>query len=283
MAYQAEISRANPTCFLFLVDQSGSMAERWGGDTGRTKAQGVADAINRLVETLVMRCSKGDHIADRYYIGAIGYGGEVSLGFPIAPLAGSILQPVSVIAANPLRIEERIRRSDDGTGRLLEQRVRLPLWLEPKASGKTPMCEAFRAAYQVVCGFVAQNPACFPPIVINITDGMATDGDGAHLLQTVAALQAVASQDGNVLLLNVHISSRGERPVLFPIDESCLADDIARLLFRMSSRLPPAMLRQAQVLEESVPDGAAGFAFNADLASVIMFLDIGTRGDNLAR
>ena len=58
-----------------------------------------------------------------------------------------------------------------------------------------------------------------------------------------------------------------------------LPDDYARLLFRMSSPLPPAMLRQAQILEASVPDGAVGFAFNADLASVIMFLDIGTRGD----
>ena len=51
----------------------------------------------------------------------------------------------------------------------------------------------------------------------------------------------------------------------------------------MSSPLPQAMLRQAQIVEESVPDGAVGFAFNADLASVIMFLDIGTRGDTMLR
>ena len=53
MAYTAEISRVNPTCFLFLIDQSGSMAESWGGEAGKTKAQGVADAINRLLQTLV--------------------------------------------------------------------------------------------------------------------------------------------------------------------------------------------------------------------------------------
>ena len=50
--YSAEISRVNPSCFLFLIDQSGSMADaldagpqasdRPGGPgTGRTKAQGV--------------------------------------------------------------------------------------------------------------------------------------------------------------------------------------------------------------------------------------------------
>ena len=32
-------------------------------------------------------------------------------------------------------------------------------------------------------------------------------------------------------------------------------------------------------METSVEEGAVGFAFNADLASVIMFLDIGTRAD----
>ena len=279
MPYEAEISRVNPTCFLFLVDQSGSMAERWGGEAGKTKAQGVADAINRLLETLITRCSKGDYIADRYHIGVVGYGGEVSLGFPIDALAENLLQPASLIDANPLRIEERIRRSDDGTGRLLEQRVMLPMWLEPKAAGKTPMCAAFQAAYEVICGFVAEHPACFPPIVINITDGMATDGDAGQILQWAAALRSVASQDGNVLLFNVHVSALGERPILLPTDETNLPDDYARLLFRMSSPLPPAMLRQAQILEASVSDGAVGFAFNADMASVIMFLDIGTRGD----
>ena len=279
MAYTAEISRANPTCFLFLIDQSGSMGERFGGELNKTKAQGVADAINRLLETLITRCSKGDYIADRYLVGLIGYGGEVSLGFPIDALGGSIVQPVSLIDQHPLRIEERIRRSDDGTGRLLEQRVKLPMWLEPKAAGKTPMCGAFQAAYDVLCGFVTEHPVCFPPIVINITDGMATDGDAGQVLQWAMALRALASRDGNVLLLNVHVSARGERPVLLPTDETNLPDDYARLLFRMSSPLPPAMLRQAQILEESVSEGAVGFAFNADLASVIMFLDIGTRGD----
>ena len=57
MAYTAEISRANPTCFLLLVDQSGSMAERFGGESGKSKAEGVAEAVNRLLQTLVARCA----------------------------------------------------------------------------------------------------------------------------------------------------------------------------------------------------------------------------------
>ena len=285
MSYEAEISRTNPTCFLFLIDQSGSMAEAWGGETGKTKAQGVADAINRLLQTLVRRCSKGDYILDRYFIGAVGYGGQpgdpdgISLGFPVEALSESIVQPVSMMKKHPLRIEDRVKREDDGAGGLIERHMRFPVWCDPRAMGKTPMCGALRAAYEVVCQFVSEHPSCFPPIVINVSDGAATDGDAEQVRQVAEALRGVASQDGNVLLFNVHLSVRGDRPILFPSDESNLPDDYARLLFHISSPLPPSMLRQAQILEASVEEGAVGFAFNADLASVIMFLDIGTRAD----
>jgi len=279
MAYTAEISRSNPTCFLFLVDQSGSMAERFGDQSGRTKAQGVADAINRLLQTLVHRCSKGDYILDRYCIGAIGYGDEIGLGFP-GSLAGEVLRTVSAIGNGPLRIEDRVKRVEDGAGGLVEQRVKFPVWFEPIAQGKTPMCAALQVAQEVVSEFVSQHPRCFPPIVINVSDGAATDGDPGPM---AAALRNVASQDGNALLFNVHISSRGETPILFPPDEGRLHDEYARLLFRMSSPLPAEMLRQAQVREASVQEGARGFAFNADLSSVVTFLDIGTRVDSTSR
>ena len=32
MPYTAEISRNNPTCFVFLLDHSGSMADNFGGE-----------------------------------------------------------------------------------------------------------------------------------------------------------------------------------------------------------------------------------------------------------
>jgi len=273
MAYTAEISRANPTCFLFLVDQSGSMAERFGLQATKTKAQGVADAINRLLQTLVFRCAMGDYILDRYYIGVIGYGGEVGLGFPIDALAGDVLQPVSLIGGHPLRIEDRIQRVEDGAGGLVEQHVKFPVWLEPAAQGKTPMCETLRAAREVLSEFIDRHPHCFPPIVVNLSDGAATDGD---FEPEALALWRLASHDGNALLFNIHISARGERPILFPSDDVHLPDDYARRLFRMSSPLPAEMLRQARIQEEAIEDGARGFAFNADLASVIMFLNIGT-------
>jgi uncharacterized protein YegL len=274
MAYTAEISRANPTCFLLLVDQSGSMAEPFGGESGKSKAEGVAEAVNRLLQTLVARSAKGDHILDRYYVGVIGYGGGIKPGFPVETLAGDVLQPVSRIGAHPLRIEDRTQRVGDGGGGLREHKIKFPVWFEPRAEGKTPMCAALRAGRDVLAAFIGRYPGCFPPIVINVSDGTATDG---AFEPEALSLWSLASQDGNALLFNVHVSARGEKPILFPNDDLGLPDDYARRLFSISSLLPPQMLRQARILESSLEDGARGFAFNADLAAVIMFLDIGTR------
>lgn len=275
MAYTAEIGTRNPTCFLFLVDQSGSMALPFGGQSGKKKADGVADAINRLLQTLLFRCAKGESIVDRYYIGVIGYGQQVGSGLGGA-LARQGLVSISQMGNNPLRIETRTRKIDDGAGGLVEQTVKFPLWFEPVAAGNTPMCEALAMAKTTVEDFVANKPGCFPPVVINITDGEATDGNPESV---AAELRAIASEDGNVLLFNVHISSRDERPIQFPAGEGLLPDDYSRRLFRMSSSLPPEMIRQARAVEAQVADGARGFVFNADLVSVIQFLDIGTRVD----
>lgn len=58
-SYTAEISRANPACLVFLVDQSTSMNEAIGsGELVQSKAQIVADALNRLLAELTVKCGK---------------------------------------------------------------------------------------------------------------------------------------------------------------------------------------------------------------------------------
>lgn len=78
MTYQAEIRRATPSCFLFVIDQSGSMGDPFAGPgSGRSKAQELADVINRLLQTLVTRCAKGEEVRDYFEIGVLGYGHTV--------------------------------------------------------------------------------------------------------------------------------------------------------------------------------------------------------------
>ena len=116
MSYNAQISRINPACIFFLIDQSGSMSDPFGGDnTKRNKAFGVADAINRLLQNLGIKCARAEGIRDYFEVGVIGYGAHV------APAFGGILKdreliPISQVAGNPIRIEERTRQVEDGAG-----------------------------------------------------------------------------------------------------------------------------------------------------------------------
>src|SRR5688572_30324695 len=113
MSYSAEISRINPSCFLFVIDQSGSMQDVLDptnlqalstpqvidGRTythtasGKTKSQAVSDAINRLLQNLVLKCAKSEGVRDYYHVGVIGYGAQVGPAFSGA-LAGRELVPV---------------------------------------------------------------------------------------------------------------------------------------------------------------------------------------------
>src|SRR3954463_4485417 len=124
MAYSAEISRTNPSCFLFLIDQSGSMGEPFGAHASKKKSEEVATAINRLLQTLVLRCAKGAEVLDRFHVGVIGYG-HTTVGPAFGgPLAGKVLIPIGTLAAHPLRVEVRSKIVDDGSGGLLEQKVK---------------------------------------------------------------------------------------------------------------------------------------------------------------
>lgn len=278
MPYTAEISRTNPSCLLFLIDRSGSMEDPFGaGESNRSKADGVADAINRLLQNLVIKCAKSEGVRDYYDVGVIGYGNQVGPAFG-GPLAGQDLVPISRIADSPERVEERTRKTDDGAGGLVDQTVKFPVWFDAVAKGGTPMCEAFQRAQSTLSGWIAGHAASFPPIVINITDGESTDGDPTSAADGVKAL---STDDGNVLLFNVHLSSQRATPVEFPDSASQLPDKYAELLFEMSSPLPSYVRGAAAAEGYAVTDGSRGFVFNADIVSVIRFLDIGTRPSNL--
>lgn len=277
MSYQAAIQRSDPTALLFLVDQSASMADRMAGSE-RTKAQFVSDVLNRTLMNLVTRCTKSDGVRDYFEIGVIGYGGSGAANGFHGPLAASLLHPISQIEANPLRVEDRKRKVDDGAGGFIEQSVKFPVWFEPKADGGTPMCAGITTAAEALAGWCDAHSQSYPPTVLHVTDGESTDGDPESLAET---LRQFHTSDGNVLLLNLHVSAQGGQPVQFPSTESRLPDQYAKMLFRMSSQLPEHLIRVAQ--EKSIPVSfeSRGFMFNAEAGEIVSFFDIGTRASQL--
>jgi hypothetical protein len=188
------------------------------------------------------------------------------------------LVPISELAGKPLRIEERTKQADDGAGGVVDQTVKFPVWFDPYWKGGTPMCAALKDATKVVETWCQDHPKGFPPIVINITDGEATDGD---LVAEARKVTAVSGEDGSALLFNIHLSSTPGPSIELPDSPKKLPDDHAKALFEASSPLTPFMVARATELGLPATENSRGFIFNAQPLHVIHFLDIGTRPANV--
>lgn len=275
--YQKSVDRGHPGCILFLIDQSFSMTDPFAGSP-RTKCDAVATAINRFIGELITTCEKGEDEPRHYFdVGVIGYTTDMAG----VPRIGSLLQGhlrgrdvVSVVELyrDPLDIE--VRHRDDGSGGLLE--VKFPVWYRnppPELMLGTPMCGALDYCYRVASTWCDGHPDSFPPIVVHLTDGEASDGDPED---AGLGLQSLFTNDGNLLLFNCHLSDSGATPVLFPSQVGQLPDEFSRLLFRMSSLLPERMLQLAGAKNLAAPAGARGMAFNADMVSMLKLISVGT-------
>jgi hypothetical protein len=273
VTHQRRIDRLNPALIVILVDQSDSMSEPIAGGTV-PKSAAVADQINRLIYELVLRCVKTPREPPRPYfqLAVIGYSTNV-MGerLIVSGLGVSQADPMGVVsvtdlAGSPRRIEERVLPENG-------QRVRAPVWVEPVSRGGTPMCAALDRGGRIAASWVKRYPKAFPPIIINLSDGESTDGDPVRWGDRI---RSVYSEDGGVLLFNINISAADVTPALFPASVDNSAGEYACNLFTMSSVLPPGMVASAQSQGMRLVPGARGFAFNADINALALFLNVGT-------
>lgn len=282
MTYTRRVDRNSPGCLIFMIDQSASMSERIsGGDL--SKASAVAEQLNGILYELIQRCSKSHGEPPRPYFGVavLGYCTDGS-GNPIvgSRLTGQLLGKELVwttdLALNPLRLEQRERTNAAGQ----RATFRFPVWIDAFADGGTPMCNAFDAVGRIARSWVDQYPDGFPPIVLNLSDGESTDGDPAEWARRLTSLR---TSDGNVLLFNIGISTAALPPTMFPNSSAGINDPYGRALFEISSPLPEFMLTAAKQQGFQVEQGARGFGLNADLRSLMTFLNIGTSVGHLLR
>jgi uncharacterized protein YegL len=275
------ILRTNPLGIIFLLDQSGSMSESFGGDPNLSKAQGLADAVNKVLQNLVAASRKemGKPPYDYFFISIIGYGYEPtedSVGLVFGEnIAEDGMVPISKIAENPLRVEKRKKQKYVGAGENITEEISFPVWFDPVSVGGTPMCKALRMAKDTAEKWVNSHPNCLPPIVFNFTDGESTDGDPEPVAEEIKKL---SNQYGNVLLFNLHLSKINVTPISFQNKEDNLPDEFAKKPFRMSSIIPRYMIRTAnEDFDLHLPDDAHGFVLNECTAFIMLisFLSIG--------
>jgi len=177
------------------------------------------------------------------------------------------------VADYPLQVKSSYKRVADGAGGWVEIPVRYPVWINPLADGKTPMCEALNLTKNILENWVAEHPQGFPPTVLHLTDGESSDGDPDYVGRQIMSLKTA---DGPVLIFNCHITSLRREKIEYPSDESALSDGFARTLFQISSHLPENFLAAAAQLGVKASPGSRGFVFNADPSSIVQFYEIGT-------
>ena len=253
--------------------------EEHSADGGR-KCDEAAQAMNAWLQNIGIACSKSEGFKDYFDIGIFGYGTDPSGNPIIAPalegaLAGRELVSVKEASENPARIDTvTVLIPDDDTGEMTPIDQQVPVWIDPKCNGGTPLCHTLTKACEIVDQWISEHASSFPPIVINITDGEANDGDP---IPYADALKERTTEDGNVLFFNCPLSSTPADPFQFRGNGELMPDEFARNLFIMSSLLPESMAEKALNDGQDIEPNARGMVYNGDMVSLIKFLDIGTR------
>jgi hypothetical protein len=246
--------------------------------SGKSKAEFVADVLNKTIYTIAINCTKAAGTLNYFDVGVIAYGTGVTSALA-GPLAGSWVSPIGSVSAHPLRVEERTKKVDDGAGGLVDQRVKFPVWFVPTSYGGTSMCAALAQAAEVLVDWCDAHPHSYPPTVLHVTDGESTDGDPE---QIAADLRQISTTDGECLLFNLHVSAMTGGNVVFPTSASQMTDEYSQLLFRMSSCLPAEVASTAMEKGYSVTPESRGLIINANPELIVDFFDIGTRPRLLA-
>ena len=278
--YTAQITRNTPTAFIFLVDQSVSMKRitTLNGEQ-MSLAEAVARIVNNQINELVYRCIKTTEVRHYYDIAIIGYGHEVYSGWN-GVLAGRDFVSPEELKNNPFKkitVKEE-KRTRKGT---MIKEIDKVQWLEARCDGNwTHVHQAFDKAKALLDQWMQEHhdKDCYPPTIINITDGQFNHATREQIVQQANELKAMFTNDGNVLLWNIHITPNNMEQVLLPIGKNELkGDKYSELLYDMSSLLPTRYNQAiSDIRGDSVDSRHVAMATNTDMSTLIQLMDIGT-------
>lgn len=279
--YTAQITRNTPTAFIFLVDHSVSMNKKtslFGEEM--TMSEAAARIVNRQINELVLRCIKSSEVRHYYDIAVIGYGEEAYSGW------GGDLEGRDFVSPEELRdhpYKKIMTREEKRTRKgVVVKEVEKVQWVEAQSDGHwTHLHNAFSYAQKLLEQWMEQHhdKDCYPPTIINITDGEFNGASRDYVLQQANELKSMFTNDGNVILFNIHFAAgKSAEEVVCPIDAIELdGDSYAETLFDMSSLLPE---RYNADISRCLNDNRAGrhraMGINADATTLLKLMDIGT-------
>lgn len=280
-AYTAQITRNTPTVFIFLIDQSVSMQKYttlYGEEM--PMAEAVARIVNHQLNELVLRCIKGSETRDYYDIAIIGYGENAYSGWK-GELEGRDFVKPSELKEHPYKkiTTKKETRTRKGVKVVEIEEVQ---WIEAEATeGWTRVHHAFEKAKGLLDEWMEKhhNKDCYPPTIINITDGEFNGATKEYVLQQANELKSMFTNDGNVILFNIHISANKAVCVTCPASKDEVSfSSLATTMYEMSSLLPMRYSdRIADLRGDGTPNNRyTAMSINADMSTLIQLMDIGT-------
>ena len=280
-AYTAQITRNTPTAFIFLIDQSVSMQKYttlYGEEM--PMAEAVARIVNHQLNELVLRCIKGSETRDYYDIAIIGYGENAYSGWK-GELEGRDFVKPSELKEHPYKkiTTKKETRTRKGVKVVEVEEVQ---WIEAEATeGWTRVHHAFEKAKGLLDEWMEKHHEkdCYPPTIINITDGEFNGATKEYVLQQANELKSMFTNDGNVILFNIHISANKAVCVTCPASKDEVSfSSLATTMYEMSSLLPMRYSdRIADLRKDGTPNNRyTAMSINADMSTLIQLMDIGT-------
>lgn len=277
--YSQEITRRHRSAIVIVLDCSGSMQEEvCYGHLVMTKAMASARAANALVTELIDRCHRIDGLRNYYDIAVIGYGDdkvESLLGRD-----GFVMVKELYNQRPPHRVVCHEELLPNGKWAMVEHSY--TEWFTPIAKGNTPMYEALLRVRDLVAEWCSQdeNRESFPPIVIHITDGEASDCDDRELIDVCQQIKRQSTADGEALLMNIHISANSHLPAMvFPMpDELIGATRYAQTLAQCSSVMPASFNEAICSIKGMIARPPfLGMGYNASIINLLSMINIGSR------
>ena len=270
-----------------LVDCSLSMLQpNYIGALNRSKMEITELTCNMMIDELVERCSRHGYVRNYYDIAVIGYSHDEvrsllpgdSQGFTPMNRLAEMAPMLKTITAHNIPLETGPR----------DINISYRPWIEPRAGGATPMCEALAYAYSLVdtwCRDLDHRDS-FPPIVINITDGVGNDSDTAALIDISSRITSTRTNDGYTLFFNVLLTSNPvEYRVALPHKSKYKTTNRdAMTLFQMSSLIPKCMEEEMAYLLDLKHRGPyRGFMIDFAPVDLMSILNTGTESRNSIR
>jgi len=287
------MSRANPGLMVFLVDCSASMSfpllrSTTDKNQSISKFQAAATILDSVLFQCTTKCASEDKYKDYVDFVILGYGDSVFS--PISKISVSEY-PISVkkLDSSYESVEEFSEEELDETNSPIK-------WInqDMPLGGITSMRAGFTMAKKIIQDWVKKHPDSYPPVLLNVSDGMANDLpiiavngedalDTAPLIELCNDIKKIQTNDGNTVIGNIHLSDGKIMNVKFPVS----IDEVQKLelkpaetLFEMTSEVPAPWLEKAQGFGLNIRPGGKMYIYNSDFDSFLSFFKFGTDPTN---